>query len=94
MTQTQTAYLIEDRSGAFLKPNHSEFVRNEKLADRIHNLGRAKALASVITKAYIEDGITDVWGQPKRVKVVKMTVTTEFEDMTGLDDDKQTEITF
>lgn len=96
-TYTKQTYVIRDSSGNYLKEDSNDpaapvFTDNETSA---RNFGyiQAQAYAGRINERYIAHGITDVWGDPKRVLVHKMTVSTVVEPVPATDPN-QTKMNF
>ena len=80
-TYTKQTYVIRDSRGNYLKegsndPNDPVFIDNELRARHWNLAAQAQSFAATINERYINEGITDVWGAPKRVLVHKMTVST------------------
>jgi hypothetical protein len=76
-TYNKQEFIIKDIHGAFLKANtnNNEFITDYNKARKFKNKGLAEHVAKNFNDAYIADNVTDVWGQPKRVKVMSMTTT-------------------
>lgn len=83
-TYTKQTYVIRDSSGNYLKedsndPKEPIFIDNETRTRRWTSNLQAQAYAGRINERYIAEGITDIWGAPKRVSVHKMTISTVVE---------------
>ena len=80
-TYTKEEYIVKDINGNYLKhADKTEFITDYDNARKFKTQSSAQLVADCINTQWEMDHIVDVWGQPKRARVFKMTTSVVIEE--------------